>query len=216
MLFLLASPLVYADSGVLIPRDKEQPDPSILSLEEMSVSIMIDNGDARVFITQIFANHTNKIEEGSYVFALPSGSTVSDFATWDGPVRIPAVILERKRAEQVYDQARLQAIDPGLLEAGERDNSDPKKTSTFSAKIVPIPAWGTKRLELEYHQKLTVNDWKQFFALPLKPDAYGQQIAEHFSLRFELRSAHGLERFQPTSKLYALKMDAGVNEHSIT
>jgi Ca-activated chloride channel family protein len=187
---------MQADAGVLIPKDKEAPDAAVLSLAEMKVEIVIDNGDARIRITQIFANHTNHIEEGTYVFALPDRSTISDFAVWDGPVRIPAVILERKRAEEIYDQARMQAIDPGLLEMGERDNSDPKKTSTFSAKIVPIPAWGTKRLELEYHQKLTVNDWKQFFALPLKPDAYGQQIAEHFSLRFELRSAHGLEGFQ--------------------
>ncbi len=153
-ILLLASSRVYADSGVLIPRDHQQPDPAILSLEEMSVAITIDNGDARVFITQIFANHTNHVEEGSYVFALPPGSTVSDFATWDGPVRIPAVILERKRAEELYENARLQTIDPGLLEAGERDGSDPKASSVFSAKIVPIPAYGTKRLELEYHQTL--------------------------------------------------------------
>ena len=98
---ILAPAIALADSGVLIPRDKEQPDPAILSLEEMSVDIVIDNGDARVFIEQIFANHTSQIEEGSYVFALPSGSTVSDFATWDGPVRIPAVILERKRAAEI-------------------------------------------------------------------------------------------------------------------
>ena len=214
-LALVLPQILRADAGVLIPKDKEAPDAAVLSLAEMKVEIVIDNGDARIRITQIFANHTAHIEEGTYVFALPDRSTISDFAVWDGPVRIPAVILERKRAEEIYDEARMQAIDPGLLEMGERDNSDPKKTSTFSAKIVPIPAWGTKRLELEYHQKLTVNDWKQFFALPLKPDAYGQQVAEHFSLRFELRSAHGLEGFQPTSKLYSLKMDTGTNEHSI-
>jgi Ca-activated chloride channel family protein len=213
---LLLPRVLRADAGVLIPKDKEAPDAAVLSLAEMKVEIVIDNGDARVRITQIFANHTNHIEEGTYVFALPDRSTVSDFAVWDGPVRIPAVILERKRAEEVYDQARMQAIDPGLLEMGERDNSDPKKTSTFSARIVPIPAWGTKRLELEYHQKLAVNDWKQFFALPLKPDAYGQQVAEHFSLRFELRSAPGLEGFALTSKLYPMKMDDGANAHTIT
>ena len=181
MLLLPASPHVYADSGVLIPRDKQQPDPAILSLEEMSVSITIDNGDARVLVTQIFANHTDRIEEGSYVFALPSGSTVSDFATWDGPVRIPAVILERKRAEEIYDNARLQAIDPGLLEAGERDGSDPKATSTFSAKIVPIPAYGTKRLELEYHQVVPSSRYQQTFLLPLQPTAYQKAVRQALS-----------------------------------
>jgi Ca-activated chloride channel family protein len=217
-LLLLAAVSIRAnaDAGVLIPRDKQAPDAAILSLSEMKVDIVIDNGDARVRITQIFQNHTNRIEEGTFVFALPDQSTVSDFAVWDGPVRIPAVILERKRAEEVYDQARMQAIDPGLLEMGERDDSDARKTATFSAKIVPIPAWGTKRLELEYHQKLMVNDWNQFFALPLKPDAYRQQRADHFTLRFELRSAHSVSDFQLASKLYPLKLMAPVSAHGVT
>src|SRR2546426_3953449 len=92
---LVAAPnLVIADGGVLIPRDKAQPDPSILSLEEMEITVQIDNGDARVFVRQIFANHTGGIQEGNYIFALPSRATVSDFAVWDDAVRIPAVILE--------------------------------------------------------------------------------------------------------------------------
>jgi Ca-activated chloride channel family protein len=204
-----------ADAGVLIPKDKEAPDAAVLSLAEMTVDIVIDNGDARIRITQIFQNHSAGIEEGTYVFALPDRSTVSDFAVWDGPVRIPAVILERKRAEEIYDQARMQAIDPGLLEMGERDNSDPKKTSTFSAKIVPIPAYGTKRLELEYHQKLTVDDWKEVFVLPLKPDAYQQQKVGHFSLRFELRSAPGMRDLQLASKSFPLKFASGEGTHSV-
>ena len=202
---LLTASLARADSGVLIPRDKQQPDPAILSLQEMSVVLTIDNGDARVFITQIFANHTNKIEEGSYVFALPSGSTISDFATWDGPVRIPAVILERKRAEQIYNQARMQAIDPGLLEAGEHDGSDPKAVSTFTAKIVPIPAYATKRLEIEYHQSLTTFHLDQNFVLPLQPSVFQKQSAKHFTLRFELHSAHAFADLQVLSKTLPLK-----------
>ena len=128
-----------ADSGTLTPRDHETPDPSILSLDEMRVDIAIDNGDAHVSIVQIFTNHTKDIQEGTYRFALPGAATVSDFAVWDEPVRIPAVILERKRAEQVYDQARLQAVDPGLLEAGERDNKDPAPRRSSRQRSFPFP-----------------------------------------------------------------------------
>ena len=204
--FLLAMIPAHGDAGVLIPKDKEAPDPAILSLAEMTVEIVIDNGDAHISIVQIFQNHTKNIEEGTYRFSLPSGATVSDFAVWDGPVRIPAVILERKRAEQIYDQARMQAIDPGLLEAGERDSTDPKTSALFTAKIVPIPAYGTKRLELEYHQRLTATDFKQFFALPLKPDAAQKQSAAHFKLHFILRSAHPFDGLQTASRLYPLKL----------
>jgi Ca-activated chloride channel family protein len=197
-----------ADAGTLIPKDKQAPDPAILSLEEMTVDIVIDNGDAHVSIVQIFLNHTAQIEEGTYRFSLPTGSTVSDFAVWDGVTRIPAVILERKRAEQIYDQARLQEIDPGLLEMGERDHINPRNTAVFTAKIVPIQAYGTKRLELEYHQRLTATDFKEFFALPLKPDAGEKQTVHRFRMHFVLRSAHGFQELQMPSKLFPLKMSA--------
>ena len=132
----------------------------------------IDNGDMWVFVRQIFANHTGQIEEGNYVFALPSRATISDFATWDGPVRLPAVILERKRAEEIYNQLKRQAVDPGLLQMGERGAEEAKRSSTFSARITPIPAWGTKRLEIEYHESIPVENLKSYFALPFHPDAY--------------------------------------------
>ncbi|HKM83769.1 MAG TPA: VIT and VWA domain-containing protein [Candidatus Acidoferrum sp.] len=205
---LLVTPLaLFADGGVLIPRDKAQPDPAILSLEEMEITVQIDNGDARVFVRQVFANHTNRIEEGNYIFALPSRATVSDFAVWDGPTRIPAVILERKRAEEIYNQLKQQSIDPGLLQMGERGAEEAKQSAIFSARIVPIPAYGTKRLEFEYHESIPVENLKSYFAIPLRPDAYQAQAARYFRLNFELRAAHVVTQFQATANAYPLKLD---------
>src|SRR5438552_8050868 len=173
---LLASQL-RGDAGILLPREKAQPDPAILSLEEMEIDIRIDNSDARIFVRQIFANHTSAIEEGNYIFALNSRAVVSDFATWDGPVRIPAVILERKRAEKIYEGLKQQAIDPGLLQMGERSAGEANRASIFSAKITPIPAYGTKRLEFEYHESIPVENLKSYFGIALRPDAYHAQMA---------------------------------------
>jgi Ca-activated chloride channel family protein len=203
---LWSGAVVRAQSGVLLPKDKDQPDAAVLSLDEMTVNVVIDNGDAHVSVMQIFANHTKNIEEGTYIFALPSGSTVSDFATWDGPVRLPAVILERKEAVEVYEQARASAIDPGLLEAGERDGSDPKESADFTAKIVPIPPYSTKRLELEYHQILSVDPFAQAFTFLLKPAAYRLQTAGKLTLRFELHSSNALTEFKLFSAIYPLKI----------
>src|SRR6266852_5861969 len=206
--FLLLTPcLLLADGGVLIPRDKAQPDPKVLSLDEMEITIRIDNGDARIFVRQIFANHTNRIEEGNYVFALPSRATVSDFGVWDGPNRIPAVILERKRAEELYTQLKQQAIDPGLLQMGERGAEEAKHSSVFSARIVPIPPYSTKRLEFEYHESIPVENLKSYFAIPLRPDAYQTQAARHLWINFELHSAHAIANFQAAAKTFPLQMD---------
>ena len=207
LIALLTSAPLLGDAGVLIPRDKQQPNPAILSLEEMEITVRIDNGDARVFVRQIFANHTGGIEEGNYLFALPSHATISDFATWDGPVRLPAVILERKRAEEIYNQLKQQSIDPGLLQMGERGSEEAKRSSVFSARITPIPAYGTKRLEIEYHESIPVENLKSYFAIPLRPDAYQAQAAAHLRINFELHTAHAIRNFQVPAKSFPLQFD---------
>jgi Ca-activated chloride channel family protein len=207
LIALLSGSWLFGDAGVLIPHDKQQPNPAVLSLEEMEITVRIDNGDARVFVRQIFANRTGHIEEGNYIFALPSHATISDFATWDGPVRLPAVILERKRAEEIYNQLKQQALDPGLLQMGERGSEEAKRTSVFSARIVPIPAFGTKRLEIEYHESIPVENLKSYFAIPLRPDAYSAQAAAHLRINFELHSAHPIRNFLAPAKTFPLQFE---------
>src|SRR5437588_12268138 len=94
LLLLLAPSPAFSDGGVLIPRDKSQPDPAILSLEEMEITVEIDNGDARVFVRQIFANHTAGIQEGNYGFDLPILVTLSVFVVWYDASRRPLVTLK--------------------------------------------------------------------------------------------------------------------------
>src|SRR5579863_6938448 len=175
LLFLTAAALAWGDAGVLIPSTAKQPDARVLSLDEMSIDIIVDNGHAMIQVRQIFGNHTSAILEGNYVFALPGRALISDFAIWDDATRIPGVILERKRAEEIYNDIRAQALDPGLLQMGERDADEARRTSIFSARVVPIPAYGTKRIEMEYQERLTVDLSESMFAIPLRPDVYRAQ-----------------------------------------
>jgi Ca-activated chloride channel homolog len=198
--------LSAADSGVLLPTGAQQPDSAIFSLEEMSIDVHIDNGDARVSIRQIFRSHSAAINEGTYVFALPARGVVSDFAVWDGLVRIPGVILERRRAEEIYESLKSQAIDPGLLEQGERGDEDARRGSTFTAHIVPIPAFGTKRIEMEYHQLIAVENLRSAFVISLKPDAYRAQKAGVLHISFEMKSAQPLSGFTVTGKQFPLRL----------
>jgi Ca-activated chloride channel family protein len=205
---IASSGIAFADAGVLVPAGRQQPDPAIFSLDEMSIRIVIDGGMARVNIRQIYGSHTGAITEGQYVFALPEGAMISDFAVWDGITRIPGVILERKRAGEIYEQAKSQVIDPGLLQMGEREAGEAARSNVFSAKIVPIPAFGTKRMELEYYQPVRVENFQSQFAVPLRPDAYQSLVAGKLSIDFELRSQYPLKAFQIAGKEYALKVTA--------
>jgi Ca-activated chloride channel family protein len=204
--FLIASGFAWGDAGVLIPSTARQPDARVLSLAEMSMDVSIDNGFAKVRIQQIFANHTATQLEGNYIFALPGNSLISDFAIWDDTTRIPGVILERKRAEEIYADIRMQTLDPGLLQMGERDADEARRSSLFSARVVPIPAYGTKRIEIEYQERLAVEQGQVYFSIPLRPDAYRAQTAGRLTIHLNVASPHAMRDFSLISKSYAMSV----------
>jgi Ca-activated chloride channel family protein len=120
--------------------------------------------------------------------------------------------LERKRAEEIYNQLKQQSVDPGLLQMGERGSEEAKRTSIFSAKIVPIAPFGTKRLEIEYHESIPVENLKSYFAIPLRPDAYQAQAAHHLRINFELHSAYAIRNFQAPTKTFPLQVDESTSQ----
>ncbi|HEY3136607.1 MAG TPA: VIT domain-containing protein, partial [Blastocatellia bacterium] len=200
LMVLLAPSIARAQSGVLIPSSTEKPDPSILSLDEMTVNVLIDNQYARVRVTQIFGNRTERIQEGRYVFLIPTIASISDFAVWDGDVRIPGVILEKRRAEEIYKDLALQSIDPGLLKQEREDNA----STAFTVQVAPIPAYGTKRLELEYTEALSVDNLETYFSFPFKPSEYGTQSVGHLDIRVQLMSRAPMTDLNIKSKAYTL------------
>lgn len=167
-----ASSTVHAQSGTLIATSAGRADAAVLSLREMTIDASVARGYARVNVRQIFENHTDEIQEGTYRFALGTGAAVGDFAVWDGVTRIPGVILEKRRARAIYDALGSQRVDPGLLQQGEEEEGGAGSSSsagTFSVKVAPIPARATKRLELQFQQEVPVVGLRGEFRMALPP-----------------------------------------------
>lgn len=187
LLVLLASlttaGVLPAQTGVLVPTSTGRPDPKVLSLSEMTVDVGVARGYARVNVRQVFENHTGAVQEGTWRFTLPPSGAVGDFAVWDGNVRIPGVILEKRRARAIYRELTTQRIDPGLLQQGEEEDREPGAAegkaprpsggAAFSVKVAPIPAWGTKRLEMQYQHEVPWVDGVGELRVPLSPGGGG-------------------------------------------
>lgn len=178
LLLIFVAIAADAQTGVLIPLPKDKPDEKILSIASMNVSLCVDNQTAKVRVTQIYENHTGQIQEGKFVFALPETAAVSDFAVWDNATRIPGVMMERRRANEIYGEIKAQTIDPGILQI---DDDSGGKT-VFTAKVFPIPAYGTKRVEIEYTQNLPLENFTSRLAFPLKGSYGAPQRVGKFSL----------------------------------
>ncbi len=183
-----------AQAGLLVPTRLGRPDARVLSLREMSIDIGLARGYARVNVRQVFENHTGEVQEGTYRFALPASAAVGDFAIWDGLQRIPGVILEKKRARAIYRELTTQRIDPGLLQQGEEEDGEvgdgrsgrPSGGALFSVTVSPIPAHGTKRLEMQFQQEVPFIGGVGEFRLVLGPPEGEAPVARTLTVKVAL------------------------------
>src|SRR5206468_5106310 len=169
---LFAASEARGQAGLLVPTSRGRPDASVLALRDMVIDVGIARGYARVNVLQIFENNTATPQEGTYRFRLPPSGVVGDFAVWDDLQRIPGVILEKQRARAIYRELTSQRIDPGLLQQGEEEagvSGRPSGGAAFSVRVAPIPAWATKRVELQFQQEVPFVQGQGEFRLGLAP-----------------------------------------------
>ena len=191
-------------AGLVVPTGAGRPDAAVLALRDMAIDVEIARGHARVGVRQVFENRTERPQEGTYRFRLPASASVSDFAVWDGLVRVPGVILEKKRARAIYRELTTQRIDPGLLQQGEEDEgTGPSGGAAFSARISPIPAWGTKRVEMAFQQEAPFVSGRAEFRLALKPTDGKPPVAGRLAVRVRVVDA----RPSADPKALALRAD---------
>jgi hypothetical protein len=115
----------------------------------MNVDVLIDNQHARVKVMQIFDSHSAQTLEGKYLSHCPQTASIFDFAVWDSDVRIPGVMMEKRRANKAYSEIKQQQIDPGLLQQDDEHEG----RSAFSAKGISdsgltarsASRWSTRR-----------------------------------------------------------------------
>jgi Ca-activated chloride channel family protein len=171
----------------------------------MKSKVELDGLLVHTHLRQVFQNHTSQELEGRYLYRLPDGGSLSDFAIWEDGVRIPGVVVERRRAQEIYEELTSQKIDPGLLEMGDPEGEN---LGIFSARVYPIPAYGTKRIEIEYQQELSLVARQARFQLPLAATRYARQSVGQFEVDLRFRPPYPLKSYAlESANLGALTQD---------
>jgi len=130
-------------AGMLIPMDKSLPP---LGIEYLRVKAEITEGAAETHVEQAFRNSTNRALEATYVFPMPKGAAIKEFAMYIGGKRMTAELLDAGKAKQIYQDIVRRAKDPALLEyVGGK---------IFRVSVFPVPAKGLQKIELDYSQAI--------------------------------------------------------------
>ncbi len=154
-----------------------------LRLQDADVRVEINDQVAKTYITQTFINDTDRNLAGTYLFPLPEDTTFSSFSLHIDGKPVEGKILEAQEARQQYEEIVRRMVDPGLLEYADN--------KTVRARIFPIPARGTKKVELEYTQVLKAENGLLKYHFPLKTEGESSP-ADEIKIRVKLGSKQGL------------------------
>ena len=144
-----------------------RPDQNSVVLQNMDIQVEIFGNLAKTTSTLTFSNTSSRNLEGNLVFPLPENTTISGYAIdINGKLR-NAVPVTKARAVEIFESIQKQNVDPGIIEKVEGNN--------FRTRISPIPAKGSRTVQISYYQELKLNNSVYQYHLPL---SYSSKIAK--------------------------------------
>ena len=143
---------------------------------------------AHTRIEERFHNPNPRQLEGTYIFPLPPGASVTQFAMKMGGKEVTGEILERDKARKIYEDIVRRVKDPGLLEYVDR--------GLFRARVFPIPANGSVDISIEYTESLTRSGGATTYRYPLDTGKYSAGSYQNVVIDLKLRSSTPLRSVQ--------------------
>lgn len=174
---LLFAPTVLAQ-GILYPRPeiREQP----FFVKSVRVSSVLNDSVAETTVEQTFVNDSSIEQEGTYLFPLPDGATVTSFSLKAGDKVMEARMLSKEEARGIYEAIVRRRRDPALLEYVGR--------GVFRASVFPIPAHGERLLTLKYAEVLKPEGTVKKFSYPLSTGRFSTRPIPVSSVSVRLKT----------------------------
>ena len=193
-------PQLRAD-GFIIPNPRRGEHIPPLTVRSHHVTVEIVNQVAKTSVDQVFINNFDRDIEGTYIFPIPEGASISEFAMYIGQERIRGEILDSQRARRIYEDIVRRMRDPGLLEYLGRN--------MFQARVYPIPARGEKRVQISYTEILKSESSLVKYLYPLNTERFSRDPLRNVSLSARIESqAPILNIYSPSHRISVRKEGA--------
>jgi Ca-activated chloride channel family protein len=200
----LAAPGLAA--GTLTPLGSDDQPVQIL---DHHVEVAITNGFSRTEVTQTFFNPNDRDVEALYAFPLPKSASLSELEVRSGEVTIEGEVVERERAQQVYDAEKAAGREAALSRQEEQRR--------FEFLISPVRAQSQVLARFVYYQPLEVDTGVGRYVYPLQDGGtderakafwYAEEkVQGRFTLDLELVSVWPVESVRTNREQSVTVMD---------
>ncbi len=176
-----------------------------LGIKYHHVTVTVNDQIATTKVDQVFYNPNSWPVEGTYIFPLPQGATVSNFMLWVDGQPVEGKVMDASQARQVYEEITRKQRDPALLEYVGR--------GAIQASIFPIPPNGERRIQLEYVQTLTAENGLVQYLYPLNTEKFSSRPIEDVAITVDITSPQPLRAIYSPS--HAIQVDRTDDHHAV-
>jgi len=198
---LLVSVLVLAGlartagaTGMMLPKDKSLPP---LEIKSHRVEARIDGSVARTTVHQVFINNTNRQMEATYIFPIPKGAALTDFAMMINGKRQAGKVVEAGKARKTYEDIVRRMRDPGLIEYMD--------CGLLKMRVFPIMPNSVVKLDLSFSSALKFESGVYEYVFPLKTGSRASKVREDFTVTVHIAGK------QPIKNVYSPTHEIGVS-----
>lgn len=156
-----------------------------VSIARTIVKGTVEEGAATTSIEQVFANATDRPQEGQWLLPVPPGAVADGLKLIVGGVEMQAEVLDANLARNVYESIVRQRRDPALLEyVGD---------GLLRARVFPIPPRGEVSVVVRLRQLLPLQQGLGEWTLPLRALRLSEQHQGPIALDLTVRSTKALK-----------------------
>lgn len=196
-------------AGLMTPIDHQHS----LEIQSHHVNVSIDNGYAITTVDQTFSNPQTSDLEAIYSFPVPENGTVAEFTVWIDGKPVTAEVMEKDKAEIIYEEEKVAGRDTGLASKNKHYN--------FEIKVSPVRAGQTTRVRFVYLQATHTDTGIGRYVYPLedgKTDEAAQSfwqandnVSGDFSYTMKIRAGYPVDNIrvlgQPNALIQQLNQD---------
>jgi len=166
-LYIRPRPRPFVEPVVILPPIRILPpprpaDPKLVPVvvSEVSATVRIRGEIASTVFEAVVSNPNPLALEGEFTLPLPAGATVTGAALDINGKMIDASIVEKKRAQEVFEAIERKGADPALVES--------VGGNSYRTRVYPIPAKGSRRVRITFISEVDRVDGAPIFTLPMR------------------------------------------------
>lgn len=183
------------------PAQGRMPAQVPLEVTHHDVTVDISGTLAQTAVDQAFRNPRAMVLEGTYLFPVPSGASISQFSMDVNGSQMPGEVQEIEKATEVYESIIRRTEDPALVEyIGER---------LVSMRIFPINGHATKPVKITYSEVLKAHEGLVAYRYPLNTEKFAAGKIGRVSVEIRIRENYPIGNiYSPSHPISISRVDA--------